>query len=697
MAYISPKELIDASTDAHSLAKLINDPAGAPNVNRAGNDIGNVSSIMAQAIAATPLAVGMYGTTGAGVAATTSGQYFTVAVSASADALDVYLNSSGVAQLITQLPASEIAYRASALTAGYPLDKSNSFSNASGNMDLFNRLLRGVLDIRLFGLPKTDNYYFERLRRNVSGNWHIVIKRASDGATVLQYFAGLTEPADPDEPMLVKLPGIVAGASGTLMIRWSAFVAGQTNSGLTVAISSSCLDFMYPSQLNTQPAFSARMGNIVLTLDPAAFASVDESARVFSWPVLNVIAGEANAVARYRLSSGGVTFVGTTPQIAWLDLREAATYGTTNVPSSAVKVGTYTNGSTRTENDYVAEPHQFPLAWSSGVGRVDVNPFIRTDAPPPPSDVYTDVVVVKRDLANNVVSVYYRANARPGSSAYIHVRLLHWISEDADAWTIGGVWEVQRTGYESFTVGKELIVEGTELLAAFQEKDMPDFMGSRAHGDEVMVEAPTLLVDGAYISLITGPLAWYHGAQATLIEKTRMYRVGSVRGTPLIERGLMLTFRDLQIYADQRVKYLASFTLSNGYMAMLAPHRYDTYVAGVSEDAGSAQISGLYSHNGTFTPMDVSARQAAVDPAADYARPTPRVTHLKIWGTYGTEFELEVLEASDILKDIFFMQRNNYAYNKGYIGFIGGYSGDQVVSTGDEWICRTRISIKSNA
>lgn len=629
-----------------------------------------------------------------GRAAVADGAYFKVIGSGDVAAREYRRMSASTSELVAVYPNSEPVMRSASLSASYPFADENSVNNAGGNQDLLYRIYKGVLDVRLFGFPSTDTYYIERLRRNFSGNWHIVIKRASDNVSVLQYFAALTEPSDPTVPMVIDIPGLIVGVFGRIAIRWSDFVSGQTNSGLTIKLSSEVLNYQYPSFLNTLPAFSARAGNIVLPFDPLTFASVDETTRTFTWPMMDIIAGEANSSARYRLEAGSVSLDSPRKEIAWLDLREAATYGKDNVPSSAVKVGTYTSGALRTSNDYVGEPHQLPLAWSPGGGRVDVNPIIRTTAPP--TNVgYTEAFVVKRDLPNNFVSIYYKANGRSSSSTYIHVGLLHHVSVDTDAWTIAGVWEVQRTGYESFTIGKRLIVESTEILAAFQEQGAADFMGSRAHGDELLVGNPTLIIDGSEVSLNSGPLAWYHANKVMLIQKTRMYRVGSNLTVPLIERGLMLSFADGEFISDQRFEFLEDFILQNGYCAMMAPHRYETYVTGVSEDTGSAQISGKYAHNGKFTPMDVSARQAVTDPIADYARLTPPVTRVKMWGTYGAEFEVEVLEATDILKDIFFIQRNNYTYNKAYIGFIGGYSGVQTVTTGQQWTIKSRYSIRS--
>ena len=594
-------------------------------------------------------------------------------------------------------PVELSANRASALSGGYPIAASASVADAGGNRDLLNQILSAVTDVRLFGLSDSDSYYIERIRRNYSGNWHIVIKRSSDNASVLQFFGPLTEPEDPYATMFIKMTALVAGVSGTAAVRWGALVSGVANSGLTIPLSNNSLVVDHPSFLNTMPAYGARFGQVPIVASPADFVVADESAMTFTWPTVNIVAGEANPSARYRLLGGSVSFSGTRQEVAWLDLRLAAAQGLSDVPASAVRVGTYTNTSARTSDDYVAEPYQLPLAWSPGSGRIDVSPMLRTaPATPTPVDGYGGAASIYRDLTNNEVTVYYPATTRRDSDKYIRVRLLHWVTADADAWTIGGIWEAQRTGYESYTTGKRLIVENTEILAAFQEQGAADFMGSRAHGDEVIVEAPTLLIDGKEVSMVSGASGWYHGDTVTLIQRTRMYRVGSALSVPLIERGLILEFRDMAIYADQRFTFLDDFSMSNGYAAMLAPHRYETYQGGVSEDTGSAQISGKYIHNNAFTPKDISARQSAADPVEDYSQPTPRVNHVKMWGTYGVEFELEVIEASDILKDIFFIQRNNYAYNKAYIGFIGGYSGIQTVSTGDQWAIKTRMSIRSS-
>ena len=130
---------------------------------------------------------------------------------------------------------------------------------------------------------------------------------------------------------------------------------------------------------------------------------------------------------------------------------------------------------------------------------------------------------------------------------------------------------------------------------------------------------------------------------------------------------------------------------------MLAPHRYETYVSGVSENTGSAQISGKYIDNVRMIPKDISARQATVDTGEDYVHTTvPPVTSVKMWGTYGIGCEMEVIKTTaPILQNVFFIQRNNYAYNKAYIGFIGGFSGNQNVTTADKWSIKTRYTFRS--
>jgi len=49
----------------------------------------------------------------------------------------------------------------------------------------------------------------------------------------------------------------------------------------------------------------------------------------------------------------------------------------------------------------------------------------------------------------------------------------------------------------------------------------------------------------------------------------------------------------------------------------------------------------------------------------------------------------------EILRDIFYINRTSYAYNKAYIGFIGGYSGNQAVTASTKWAMTTRWNFKS--
>lgn len=50
MSYITPKELQDASVDAGTLEKFALGTVGEPNINRAGNDVGNLETIKSQAL-----------------------------------------------------------------------------------------------------------------------------------------------------------------------------------------------------------------------------------------------------------------------------------------------------------------------------------------------------------------------------------------------------------------------------------------------------------------------------------------------------------------------------------------------------------------------------------------------------------------------------------------------------------------------
>ncbi len=600
---------------------------------------------------------------------------------------------------ISDMGTGAEANRSSAISGSYPFVKSLAASNAAGSADLFSRMLRGVIDVKLYGLPATETYYIERLRRNYSGNWHIVVKRTSDNASVLQLLAPLTEPTDPTSLQRLLLPAFGStGPFGYIVIRWAEFVAGAVNTGLTMTLSPDCLDRGMTGMANQLPSTAARLGNVPLTLDPTAFVTVNEVTRTVSWPELRIVDGRANSSGYYKLAAGSVTF-NAALQVAYLDLVLAATYaGGAAIPASAVALGTY-GIFDPAGTGYYGASHQFPIAWSPGVGRVDVNPMLRL-APAATSVVYRDDMVVKRDLANNIISIYIRANGNDAASlTYIHYRLYHHVASNADVWTLDGVWEVSRTGYESFTTGKELVAQQVELICALQEAGAADFMGGRAHGDEVVTQTPTLLIDGLVVSISSTTLAWYHAKEITFIQTSTLYRDGSLAtplSVPLATRKLWLTFRDGEMLADQRIEHLASYTLQAGYLAMLAPHRYDVYVGGASEDKTSAQISGYYSDNVRMLPMDATAKQAG-QVADDYVfGAVPAVTKVKLWGSYGVTCMMEVIDSSaDILKNIFYINRTSYAYNKAYIGFIGGYSGNQSVTAATKWQIKTRWRFNS--
>ena len=674
---------------AQAQAGIATTQAGAASTSAAA---AQTAQVAAEAAAAPALAAGrIYGTIALGmaaIAATTLPNNVFWVIPNPTDGIarmSAYQKTgASTSVFIADLGTGAEANRSSALLGSYPFIKSLVSTNAAGSADLFSRLLRGVIDVKLYGLPATDTYYIERLRRNVSGNWHIVVKRASDNASVLQLFAPLTEPTDPSSLQRLLLPpAATTGPFGYIVVRWSEFVAGAFNTGLTMTLSPDCLDRGMTTMANQMPSTAARLGNVPLTLDPAAFVTVNEATRTVSWPELRIVDGRANSSGYFKLAAGSVTF-NAALQVAYLDLALAATYaGGAAIPASAVALGTY-GIFDPAGTGYYGASHQFPIAWSPGAGRVDVNPMLRL-APAATAVVYRDDMVVKRDLANNIISIYIRANGNDAASlTYIHYRLYHHVASNADVWTLDGVWEVSRTGYESFTTGKELVAQQVELICALQEAGAGDFMGGRAHGDEVVTQTPTLLIDGLVVSLSSTTLAWYHAKEITFIQTSTLYRDGSLAtplSVPLAARKLWLTFRDGEMLADQRIEHLASYTLQAGYLAMLAPHRYDVYVGGTSEDNTSAQISGYYSDNVRMIPMDATAKQAG-QVADDYVfGAVPGVTKVKLWGSYGVTCMMEVLDSSaDILKSIFYINRTSYAYNKAYIGFIGGYSGNQSVT-----------------
>src|SRR5690606_19809888 len=128
-----------------------------------------------------------------------------------------------------------------------------------------------------------------------------------------QFFGPLTEPADPTVPMAVPLVSMTstapyADSTGVVYVRWSEFVSGATNTGLTMALSADVLRRDAASPLNTMPVTAARLNNVVFSFVPGQFAEVNEAARTFAWPELFITDGNANSAGRYRLAAGSVTF-----------------------------------------------------------------------------------------------------------------------------------------------------------------------------------------------------------------------------------------------------------------------------------------------------------------------------------------------------------------------------------------------------
>lgn len=606
-----------------------------------------------------------------------------------ADDAEAYAAAAEAAQAGAE--ASVVAAQ-TAVVRYTPFPTANTAANSTGgDATAFNRLLDGIVDVRLFGVSDADTYRIERVRRNASGNWGARITRASDNATVAESYyttgGGFAEPTDPAQPQEIYLAtSAVAGAWAIVRLRWSEFASGAFTTGWTAALRPECLDRFAPSPANTLTASAVRPGQMVMSLNVSETASVDETARTFTWPALLIPDGRSNTSGRFRIAAGSVTF-SNSYEVAFVDLVELATYGTSEAPNTVVRKGVY--GRDANDNSaYSARPNQLPLAWSVGVGRVEVNSTIRLGSTI--ALIYGDDLVVKVDPPNSLISLYQRANGTSvNQRTYIRTDLYHYVAADGDNWSVRGVFECSRTGYETFSGGQRLQVDGTEILLAIQESGAADFMGGNAHGDEQITQTPTLLIDGREISL-SGSLEWYHGRTAIFAQKSRYYRVGSSLGTPLCERSLLLTFDDGEMLAQTRLAHLASWTVSNFYSGMLAPHRYVTYVDNTSENTGTAQISGKYLDNVRGIPYDISARQASTS-ADDTVRVSPPVTRAVMWGTYGVSCEVEVLEASHaILTDMFYINRQSYAYNKGYIGFIGTTSGNQSVTSATVWAWKTR-------
>lgn len=640
---------------------------------------------------------GVYTTEALGRAAVADGQSFKVQGSGDVAAYEYRRTNSTTSVLIASYPSTNVLtgiYRANAISSSYPIKSTNTASNTGSSQTYFEQCLKGLVDIKLYGLSSSDSYYIERIRRNASSLWGLVVKRSSDNATVAQMSAAHTEPTDTTEVVKINLlANAVAGVYGFAWIKWSEFTAGAFPSGWTLALSRNVVLPAYTSP-NTMPLNAARSNQVVMPTVAGTYATVAEATRTFTWPELLICDGLANSAGRYKLATGSVVFSNNW-EIAWIDLAECATYGTDTIPNTVVKKSSYFLEAGNTAQ-FTASPNQFPLAWSAGASRVDVNPLIRYLSGAA-SSAYTDGLVISVDVTNGLVDVFIRANANDNASlTYIKYRLKHVVNSITDCWTISGVWEVLRTAYESFSSGVELVATNVELLCAFQELGMPDFMGGEAHGNEVVTESPVLVVDGREVALTGSGVTWYHAKEAMYVQNTTMYRYGTALATPLITRGLILSFDSStgDMTARQTFSHLASYTIANGYLAMLAPHRYVTYSFD-NETTGSNQISGKYVDNIRCTVKDVTLRQSS-PVSDDRVQQVPPVTSVKLWGTYGTECTMSVDYVShEILRDIFYINRTSYAYNKAYIGFIGGYSGNQAVTAGTKWAMTTRWNFKS--
>ncbi len=321
--------------------------------------------------------------------------YFSVPVAGSNDSLILYKVTTGpVATEITRYLSSAImgtVNRAKAAGGSYPIAASATAAHVGGSQTKLDQILRAVVDIRLFNVSTTDSYYIERIRRNTSSQWAIVIKRTSDDALVGQTYVAVTEPTNPEETQtfLINQASPVLGF-GLMSIKWSEMPVGEFASGWTLPIAPECVNPKKTSPINSIPFDAASYRNLMFPTNPLANATVNTTTRVFTWPDIVISAGTHNTSGRILLAGGSITFTAGY-QIAWLDLNEARASGLNTVPNTVVRVSVYKY---HTENvaEYSGAPHQLPLAWSTAAGHMAVNPLLRS------KDSSNEVVVTNRAL-----------------------------------------------------------------------------------------------------------------------------------------------------------------------------------------------------------------------------------------------------------------------------------------------------------
>lgn len=306
------------------------------------------------------------------------------------------------------------------------------------------------------------------------------------------------------------------------------------------------------------------------------------------------------------------------------------------------------------------------LPNSSGVTVVEKEPV------PESADVQPNEIVVKKTSAT-AFSIFCKGGAGEKWVEYPMTRATHPFDPtgtdpigNLDSWNLREGYECTRDGV-TFARGLKIITGGA-WECAIREVGAADFIGSHAHGDEVLTDY-MLLVDGVQTDIATAEDLV--ATRATFIQRSTLYRCNTE--TPVANFVKRYDFDQAGLALTSDIEWLEEVVIIDAYLTMLPINRDNSGVG--------PQITDTAIRDTNYTPEDVSAE--GFTPVYDKA------TRVNIWGSAsGIGAEVELLEYPDLPNREFNVSPATQ-YNKLYFDACGNY----FTAPGEKWRQKARFSI----
>jgi hypothetical protein len=238
-------------------------------------------------------------------------------------------------------------------------------------------------------------------------------------------------------------------------------------------------------------------------------------------------------------------------------------------------------------------------------------------------------------------------------------------THNLDSWNFERAYECSRSG-TVFTRILQICVAGS-WETAILESGAADFVGSHAHGDEVLT-ATIFLVDGVLADLAT--TADRIGKTATFIQKSILYRCNTM--TPIANYTRRYDFNHQGVVLTHDLEWIEGITIIDSYLTMLPIARLD----------GATQITDSGLRNPGYSIEDLSI-------AGFPSVTTNNTTKVNIWGaTSGISAEVELLEFPVVGTREFNFSPSDL-YNKLYFDTSSNY----ITTPGEVWRQKARYQI----